>query len=261
MLRVGVGVANLSTTDLVIGSEHMGTGFRLSACDGNAYVSEYLRYELFREDGLLVSSTSVQPSCSYATNTRYNCTLRGIPAGSIERFADTDCGGVELDDELTSGRYLMRISVNANRIWLESDYTNNTLEIPLEIPTGDRFAPCSTPLNPLFRGGNTPDCGWNLPTTGATGSCTPFEELEARCTGCSGQGPIALRVCEGDGPCGYYASLAESNTVLPDGEISAEQSCVDTSFICPPSARYNVLVQGLESEIACDATVESLGGE
>jgi hypothetical protein len=237
-----VAIANLGSTDFIIGSPAVGVGFRISSCDSNAYVNDFLRYELLSKEGSIVKTSTAVPPCATGTSP-FDCDFQGIVAGSIVRHVDTNCTGVDIDD-VPPGDYVLRITVNPARIWTESDYSNNTLELAIALPSLDPLVACSDPPNPLLRFDRSLDCGWTPVTADGSGACSPGEAVIVECSACNGSGLIGLRVCEGTEACSYFRSEAESSQFIA-GSIADESSCISVIFTCPSSGRYGLYVQHL----------------
>ncbi|RYD63821.1 MAG: hypothetical protein EOP83_11200 [Verrucomicrobiaceae bacterium] len=72
-----------------------------------------------------------------ATRQRYNCSSQGIQAGWGDVY-DSGLPGqwIEIGD-LAAGSYQLEITVNPDGILAETNYTNNTVVIPVTIPTGE----------------------------------------------------------------------------------------------------------------------------
>lgn len=106
------------------------------------------------------------------------------------------------------------------------------------------LAPCASADAGPFR-----DCDWAM-APGLQGvSCTPDENILVGC-GCSGggfcEGDPMIRVCAGQGAC-----LASSAIALVDDACGV---CPETSFTCPASGTYSVMVAsfGSSGSFACE---------
>src|SRR5690606_35904781 len=102
-----------------------------------------------------------------------------------------------------------RISINPDQVIEESDYGNDTVEVPVTLAPPAPVDPLSERTQPL--GGALRECGWAF-APGLQGvSCTPGELLTVG-RGCNPAGSCGgdpmLRVCAGSEACGAQAALA-----------------------------------------------------
>jgi hypothetical protein len=148
---------------------------------------------------------------------------------------------------VTDGDYLLRISINPDRVIEESNYENNTVEVPVTVAPPapvDPLSACPKPTPGVFR-----ECGWAFAPGFEGAPCVPGERLTLGC-GCSvpqtcGGDPI-LRVCEGSEACGSQTSLASVDDTCG--------LCPQVEFVCPASGVYSVLTAAFSSDspFICD---------
>jgi hypothetical protein len=149
-----------------------------------------------------------------------------------------DCQWVDITS-VPNGDYLLRISINPDRVLPESNFDNNVAEVPVRIadpPAPDE--PCQSPQSGPGR-----DCDWAF-APGFTGlSCTPGELVTIGCGGCSGVGSCSgdpmVRVCEGTEACRLSTTLG-----LSDDTCSR---CPEAQFFCPASGQYSALTAPFSS--------------
>jgi hypothetical protein len=105
----------------------------------HAHFARFARYEVLpaanapaavigRKQGFCIEDTLCPPE-----KKTYDCGFQGISAGCKDSYpALLGCQYVDVTD-LPGGRYLLRASVNAERLLPESNYDNNTAEMPFEM--------------------------------------------------------------------------------------------------------------------------------
>ena len=65
---------------------------------------------------------------------RYNCQNQGLSIGWADIYGrQLDCQWVDITD-VAAGNYTLRITVNANEAIDESNYDNNSVDVPITIP-------------------------------------------------------------------------------------------------------------------------------
>jgi lysyl oxidase len=262
LLRFESSVVNLGEADLVLGASGVTPQVRVAACNGQPYVQNYLRYELVDDHGAVAASNEgrmLPPACVMSfggpTTTpppRFNCGLLGVPVGVVETYdsGSTDCQWVDITG-VPAGQYVLRVTVNPDRVWPESNYENNSLELPIALPSFDQLAPCeaqSTNARGYSYNNGEPWCGWSAAPSAL--ECEPGERVQLSCPDCTGN--PRLRVCEGAAPCEGAAAWATGDDTYreEDGSLSAcpsglcelVSSCPTVNFGCPPSGTYTWLV-------------------
>lgn len=245
LLRFATQTPNVGAADLIMGDPAGQPGFEFSACHGHYHFEGYAAYQLVDQGGAIVATGHKQAFClldlspmpGTSTGPRYHCGFQGISSGWSDVYgAGLDCQWVDITG-VAPGDYILRITINGDRTLPESDYTNNTVDVPVSIPVdvpptpGDPLAPCS--------GGPTGpgrDCGWELAAGQVGVACSPGAPVTLGC-GCGGVGTCAqdpvLRVCDGAEACTASAALASVDDTCG--------LCPQTTFTCPASGVYTVL--------------------
>lgn len=243
LLRFSTMTPNVGESDLILGDPSGTPGFEYAQCHGHYHFNGYARYELVNASGGIVAVGHKQAFClldstpvgvpGAPTQGRYHCGFQGLTRGWADIYdASLDCQWVDITD-VPDGDYLLRISINPDRVIEESDYGNNTVEVPVSLaPQGpvDPLSDCTLP-----EAGPLRDCAWAF-ASGAQGvACEPGELLTVGCgcpAGSCGGDPV-LRVCEGTAACGAQTALA-----LGDDTCGF---CPQLEFLCPESGVYSVL--------------------
>jgi hypothetical protein len=243
LLRFSTTTPNIGDMDFVLGDPTRAGHFEYAPCHGHYHFAGYARYELVEGSGAVVAEGHKQAFCMLdsvavglpgaATTPRYHCGFQGLQRGWADTYgASLDCQWVDVTD-VADGEYLLRISVNPDRILPESNYDNNVVEVAVTVSDApiDPLSICASPASTLpFR-----ECGWAL-AAGFTGvRCTPGERwrVGCGCTGGSCEGDPMLRVCEGASACRSRQALA-----LAQDNCG---TCPQATFTCPESGTFSVL--------------------
>lgn len=144
LLRFATMTPNIGEADLVLGRPEGTSGFEYAACHGHYHFEGYARYELVDRGGAIVATGHKQAFClldsarvdipGAPAAPRFHCEFQGIQRGWADIYdAVLDCQWVDITD-VPEGEYLLRISINPERIIAESDFGNNTVEIPVALP-------------------------------------------------------------------------------------------------------------------------------
>jgi hypothetical protein len=247
LLRFSTMTPNIGESDLILGDPTGTPGFEFAPCHSHYHFNGYARYELVDETGDIVAVGHKQAFClldsqpvlpGAPATPRYHCDFQGLTRGWADIYgAGLDCQWVDITD-VAEGDYLLRISINPDQVIEESDYGNNTVEVPVTLGPSlppeevDPLASCSQ----LAEAGVFRECGWAF-AAGAEGvECEPGELLSIGC-GCTsgpcGGDPI-LRVCDGTEAC-------TGQTALSLADDTCETRCPQSEFVCPASGVYSVL--------------------
>lgn len=271
LLRFSTVTPNIGEADFVLGDPAGTPGFEFGECHGHFHFEGYARYELIDATGAVAARGHKQAFClldsipiglpGAPTTPRFHCGFQGLQRGWADIYgAGLDCQWVDITD-VPDGDYLLRISINPDGVIVESDFTNNTVEVPVTIappPPVNPLAPCAA-----IELGATRECGWAPAPGFEAATCTPGEVVSLTC-GCPSVtcgGDPMLRVCEGTAACGAFDALA-----LVDDSCGL---CPQVNFICPSSGAYNVLSSSFALQpFTCDvapvgsiAPVEPVPGE
>ena len=146
LLRFDGDIENLGAGDLQIGSPENNPLFTYSACHKHYHLEDIMTFELLDQMGQPVFGDndrvigSKQGFCiqgmeriaGKAPNI-YDCDNQGLAAGWADVYgAGLSCQWLDVTG-VPTGDYLLRITVNAGRQFPESDFDNNSEQIPVSI--------------------------------------------------------------------------------------------------------------------------------
>jgi lysyl oxidase len=239
LLRFSTMTPNIGETDLVLGDPTASPGFEFAPCHSHFHFNGYARYELVNGIGevvavghkqafCLLDSMPVQPDAGPA---KFHCGFQGLTRGWADIYdSSLDCQWVDITG-VADGDYLLRISINPDRVIEESTYDNNTVEVPITLAPVDPLSECSTSSSGVNR-----ECGWSFAPGFQGVSCVPGQFVVVGC-GCdpigSCGGDPMLRVCKGTEACDALSSLAAVD--------DACGLCPQVEFECPETGVYSVL--------------------
>lgn len=255
LLRFATWTPNTGTADLYLGPpEDTVDHFVYSECHDHYHFESYAAYELRDEGGAVVATGHKQAFCLLdfyrypGTEERglvYDCDDQGIQRDYQDVYGtDLDCQWVDVTD-VAPGDYRLFIELNSEHVLLESDYDNNTAEVPVAIPEDvdvDVTAACAEPLS-----GDARDCGWVRDSERA---CTPGATVTLACSGACGlgscRGDTVLRVCgrDGDPTCSNRRVLGRND----DSGCADDDVCSQVRFACPDDGAYVIFVGGYDSD-------------
>jgi len=154
LMRFDVAVPNLGDADFYLGSPANNPLFAYSPCHGHYHLDGFANYELLDSATRTnVLSGHKQAFCLedfavYSTNAgpaKYTCSDQGISVGWQDVYGKyLDCQWLDVTG-VPSGNYILRVTINAeaaatagtngvvNPALLESDYSNNAAEVPVQI--------------------------------------------------------------------------------------------------------------------------------
>ena len=104
----------------------------------------FITYDVLNREGIEVAeghkaSFCLEDSlCDYGAQTRYRCStgIQGISKNCGDLYArHLDCQWIDITDN-EDGSYLLRQTVNADRLSPETDYRNNEIECEIDIQFG-----------------------------------------------------------------------------------------------------------------------------
>jgi len=247
LLNFSTQTPNLGQADVILGDPTQNPGFQFAPCHGHYHFEGYARYELVDATGAITATGHKQAFClldsqriSGDRTPQFHCGFQGITAGWSDIYgAGLDCQWIDVTN-VPAGQYQLRIAINPDHIISESDYSNNTISLPVTIT--DDVPPM--PVDPAQvvqacpvagAGGPGRECGWEYAAGQTAVACTPGATVALGCGCGTGTcvGDPMIRVCEGNGPCVASTALA-----LVDDRCGL---CPDTSFTCPASGVYTVL--------------------
>jgi hypothetical protein len=140
LLRFTTITGNIGTGDLYFGPPESNPLFEYSTCHGHYHFSGYADYEL-RDNNSVVVSGHKQAFCLLDTlqitpgapGPYYTCANQGIGAGWADSYPNfLPCQWIDITG-LTPGAYTLRIRINPDMAFEETDYSNNQLDIPVNI--------------------------------------------------------------------------------------------------------------------------------
>lgn len=142
LLTFGIETANIGLSDLVVGSPKRNdpANWEYSACHDHWHFKNYVQYQLYDLNGVAVGSGVKESFCIEDTDpylstagprAHYTCKRQGISAG----WADIYTAGLQYVtiDGLPAGQYTLVATVNFAGYLPESDYSNNTMWVPILI--------------------------------------------------------------------------------------------------------------------------------
>jgi hypothetical protein len=149
VMRFDGTIQNLGDADLVIGSPTDSGLFTQSSCHNVSLLKNIMLYELIdpqtgaviqvdnqdvvgRKQGFcMMDITQVNAT---APQGQYDCTNQGITRGWADVYdAALDCQFLDITG-VPAGNYTLRLTVNPDGLFNESDTTNNTVNVPVSVP-------------------------------------------------------------------------------------------------------------------------------
>lgn len=153
LLRFDGTIENLGSGDLVIGSPDNSPLFTLDSCHKVELLKDIMRYELVYSSGpsngtvVTVGGQDVvgrkQGFCmmdimqvnASAPQGQYDCQNQGLTAGWADVYdAALDCQFLDVTG-VVPGNYTLRLTVNPNGLFDETDTSNNSVDVPVVLPT------------------------------------------------------------------------------------------------------------------------------
>ncbi len=152
VVRFGTRIANIGTSDLIIGAPESGNPlWELDACHGHYHFESHAQYDLIDvatartlpigvKNGFCLRDDTVWDAAKAVRGCEnYDCDSQGISAGCSDVYApDLDCQWVDITD-VAPGDYTLRVTTNPNAQVPELDYTNNSATVQIRI-TADQVS-------------------------------------------------------------------------------------------------------------------------
>ena len=144
LLRFTTETRNVGNADLYLGNPAGNPLFEYTSCHGHYHFSGYVTQRLLNSRGQAVASglkigfclrdsSRWDPSANAAV--KYICTDQGIQHGWTDIYV-SELDGQWIDiTGLPAGTYRLELTVNPVRRLIESSYGNNTVSIPVTIPS------------------------------------------------------------------------------------------------------------------------------
>ena len=257
LLRFSMETPNIGTVDLHLGSPNGNPDFEYSECHNHYHYDGYANYELVDPAGNVTMVGHKQAFCLVDTRPYvegdpevpeqgvYNCQNQGIQRGWSDIYhSDLPCQYIDITG-VPDGSYTLRVSVNQAMGIEESNYDNNTVEVPvtigdpaLETPT-ENCPAAEVATKSVFLQSESRECGWEF---AGTIQCAPDVPIRVGCSqACFGPGSCTgdpmMRVCDSD--------RTESNCSYANAVARADDSCGSTcprtsTLICPASGSLDV---------------------
>jgi hypothetical protein len=149
VLRFDGTIQNIGSADLMIGDPSNSPLFTSSSCHNVSLLKNIMLYELLdpetgesidvdgqqivgRKQGFcMMDITQINAS---APQGQYSCTNQGITRGWADVYdAALDCQFLDVTG-VPPGNYSLRLTVNPDQLFDETDYNNNTVVVPVTIP-------------------------------------------------------------------------------------------------------------------------------
>ncbi|MDR3606367.1 MAG: lysyl oxidase family protein [Oligoflexia bacterium] len=150
VLRFDGTIENLGAADLVVGNSANSPLFTASSCHNVKLLKNIMLYELVDPDTgttIQVGNQDVigrkQGFCmmditqinATAPQGQYDCDNQGITQGWADVYdAALECQFLDVTG-VPAGNYLLRLTVNPDQLFTEIDYSNNTVSVPVTIPS------------------------------------------------------------------------------------------------------------------------------
>jgi hypothetical protein len=135
-------IVNVGTADHYLGSPRNNPLFEYSPCHRHYHFDGYASYEVLTPDGAVVVTGRKQAFCAMdslrvsptaSTTAKYTCSNQGIQVGWGDLYyKGLDCQWLDVTG--LSGPHKLRVVVNPQQLFLESNYGNNTAVVDVNIP-------------------------------------------------------------------------------------------------------------------------------
>lgn len=146
VVRFGSRTGNVGDAPFDLGTrEEDNPLWTVDACQGDLDLVGFGRYELLEAATGSVVSTSVKNAFCVADaeawdtedasgcDQTFDCNTQGISPGCADNYGSAlECQWVDIT-EVEPGAYVMRVTINAGAQVAEADYTNNVVEVELQI--------------------------------------------------------------------------------------------------------------------------------
>jgi hypothetical protein len=299
LLRFGTWTPNTGTADLFLGTPPApGTSsppFVYSVCHDHHHFEGYANYEVRRSDGTVAATGHKQafcledfypypcdrdgsnpdpmvPDCTM-NRAYYTCGFQGIERGWQDVYDESlDCQWVDVTS-VPDGNYTLHIDLNVNHDLLESNYSDNSVDVPVTV--ADPVAMNVTLDCPDERQGADRDCGWTLDTSNPTGmgmgihACNFGDTVRVACSAACGAsmgsctGDTVLRVCEASAGTNCQGPTAilgfNDDSGCPTGTADWDHCSRTETFTCPMSNLIEVFTGSWDTldPSTCTVAVET----
>ena len=155
LLKFDVGFMNNGNADLIIGDPNARPDlFDFSPCHGHFHMHGVADYDLLDASGTAIVRARKQGWCfrdnepfrQGAGPAKYDCSHQGISAGWEDIYDKSlDCQWLDITG-VPGGQYRLRVIVNPDQVFQESNYANNTVTVVVTLPgAAPQPAPQPTP--------------------------------------------------------------------------------------------------------------------
>lgn len=162
LLRFEADIINMGPQDFVLGDPIKNPNYKFSSCHGHYHLQNMMEYALIdpstnaivsethgfvsvRKQGFCLEDSqpyvdptftgnvAVREAGMSNPNGKYNCESQGISAGWEDVYDNTlDCQWLDITN-VPPGNYLLRLTVNPDRYYPETSYTDNVATTPVTI--------------------------------------------------------------------------------------------------------------------------------
>ena len=182
LLRFTAESRNIGLGDLYLGNPATNALFIYATCHGHYHFEQYAQYDLLDTNSNVVATGHKVGFCledvrAWRTDppappVRYNCDNQGIQSGWADVYSSgLPCQYIDIT-EVPAGDYVLRLTINPDRLLVEERYDNNTILVPVNIPPTNCPSP---PANDAFANA--------LPVTGQPFTISEFNNCATRESG------------------------------------------------------------------------------
>lgn len=120
--------------------------FECGHSHGHAHFESFAKNQILDENDVVVAEGSKYGFCLLdlnCGNAQYSCSFQGISAGCSDVYsAGLPCQYVDITDStLPDGVYKLRVVIDPDNVFPESDDSNNTIEVPFTLGASEQICP------------------------------------------------------------------------------------------------------------------------
>ncbi len=144
LVKFDAGLINIGDGDLLLGEPQANPDlFVFSPCHGHYHLKGVADYELISSDGTVLITARKQAFClrddiaavAGAGPAKYNCDFQGISPGWEDVYDKSlDCQWLDITG-VPDGDYILRVVLNPERVFVESNYDNNDASVAITLRT------------------------------------------------------------------------------------------------------------------------------
>lgn len=252
LMRFDLRTPNIGLGDLELGNPTGNDLFQYSQCHDHYHFQSYADYALLDQNGDTAATGHKQAFCLEDVqpntdppmgNAFYTCDYQGIQAGWSDVYhSGLPCQWVDITD-VPAGDYKLRVSVNFAKVIVESDFTNDSVEVDVVVPENS----CPNGCLPVDAACCKPDdpCGW---ANNLSCDCSAYFDWDAAdCSQCYGSDPLCTSksscsrgcspnqgpCCAADNPCGLADNYACDCEDVFDWDKADCGTCNNPAPPCP----------------------------